>query len=94
MEFKDADIRDFWEGGNLSPRRVPPDVRKTLMRKLQVLDAAFDLADPRVPPGNRLEELIGSRKGQYSIRVNRRWRLCFVWADGEAKEVEFVDYHE
>jgi proteic killer suppression protein len=63
------------------------------MRKLQILDAACVLDDLKVPPGNRLEALAGDRKGQYSIRVNRRWRLCFKWSNGEAKEVEFVDYH-
>ncbi|MGN0071030.1 MAG: type II toxin-antitoxin system RelE/ParE family toxin [Atopobiaceae bacterium] len=91
MEFRDADIQDFWEGTNLAPRRVPSDVRKALMRKLQILDAACALDDLKVPPGNRLEALAGDRKGQYSIRVNRQWRLCFKWSDGEAKEVEFVD---
>ena len=63
------------------------------MRKLQILDAACVLDDLKVPPGNRLEALAGDRKGQYSIRVNRQWRLCFKWSNGEAKEVEFVDYH-
>ena len=93
MEFRDADIRDFWESTNLTPRRVPSDVHRALMRKLQILDAACVLDDLKVPPGNRLEALAGDRKGQYSIRVNRRWRLCFKWSNGEAKEVEFVDYH-
>jgi len=64
-----------------------------LMRKLQILDAACVLDDLKVPPGNRLEALAGDRKGQYSIRVNRQWRLCFKWSNGEAKEVELVDYH-
>ncbi|MEE6158260.1 type II toxin-antitoxin system RelE/ParE family toxin [Olsenella sp. YH-ols2221] len=93
MEFRDADIQDFWEGTDLTPRRVPSDVRKALMRKLQILDAACTLDDLKIPPGNRLEALAGDRKGQYSIRVNRQWRLCFKWSNDEAKEVEFVDYH-
>ena len=57
------------------------------------IDAAATLGDLRVPPGNRLEALLGDRKGQYSIRVNRRWRVCFAWQDGDAVEVEIVDYH-
>lgn len=93
MEFRDADIRDFWEGTNFTPRRVPSDVRRALMRKLQILDAACVLDDLKVPPGNRLEALAGDRKGQYNIRINRQWRLCFKWSNGEAKKVEFVDYH-
>jgi proteic killer suppression protein len=58
-----------------------------------VLDAAASLRDLRVPPGNRLEKLVGDREGQYSIRINDRWRICFVWAEGDAGEVEVTDYH-
>ena len=64
-----------------------------LYRRLQMLDAAHTLLDLRTPPGNRLEKLSGSRAGSYSIRVNDQWRLCFRWSDGEAREVEFCDYH-
>ena len=69
------------------------DVQRAALRKLLVLDAAESLADARVPPGNRLEKLKGNRKGQYSIRVNDQWRVCFVWAGGDAYEVEITDYH-
>ncbi len=62
-------------------------------RKLLVLHRATALDDLRVPPGNRLEALSGNRKGQYSIRINDQWRICFVWAKGDAYEVEIVDYH-
>lgn len=62
-------------------------------RKLQYLHAAGALEDLRVPPGNRLEALRGDRKGQYSIRINRQWRICFRWVDGFAEDVEIVDYH-
>ncbi|MBX3325974.1 MAG: type II toxin-antitoxin system RelE/ParE family toxin [Nitrospira sp.] len=62
-------------------------------RKLLVLHRAVSLEDLRVPPGNRLEALNGNRKGQYSIRINDQWRICFVWAKGDAYEVEIVDYH-
>lgn len=93
MKFKDRDLTEFWNDFTCAPRRVPPDVRKTLYRKLQMLDAARGIVDLRVPPGNCLEKLAGSREGQYSIRVNDQWRLCFRWLDNEAREVEFCDYH-
>ena len=64
-----------------------------LKRKLDMLDAANVLEDLRSPPGNRLEKLAGDRAGQWSIRVNGQWRICFVWRDGAADEVEIVDYH-
>ena len=75
------------------PRRVPPNAVKQLYRKLQILDAAHDLMDLRVPPGNHLEALKGKRAGQYSIRVNDQWRLCFIWTNDGPEEVEFRDYH-
>ena len=59
----------------------------------RLLNGARDLNDLRVPPGNRLEALSGVRKGQYSIRINKRWRICFVWRQGDAYRVEIVDYH-
>ena len=61
--------------------------------KLLMLDASTDLNDLRIPPGNRLEKLKGNKKGQYSIRINKQWRICFIWKDGHAYEVEIVDYH-
>ena len=63
------------------------------LRKLLLLDAAEKLEDLRIPPGNQLEKLVGDRKGQYSIRINDQWRLCFRWEEGDAYEVEIVDYH-
>lgn len=93
MLFRDGDIERFWSNPQLLPRRVPPECRKVLYRKLQMLDAAVRLQDLKVPPGNRLKRLEGDRFGQYSIRVNDQWRLCFRWEDGEAREVEFCDYH-
>jgi proteic killer suppression protein len=63
------------------------------LRKLVILDAAESLQDLRVPPGHRLEKLSGDRKGQYSIRINDQWRVCFVWRERDAYEVEIVDYH-
>lgn len=64
-----------------------------MLRKLVALDAAESLDDLRIPPGNRLEQLRGDRAGQYSIRVNDQWRVCFRWRDGDAYDVELVDYH-
>ena len=71
------------------PLRIQRRARATLL----TIDAAGRLEDLRVPPGNRLEALRGDRRGQYSIRVNEQWRICFAWRDGEAWEVEIVDYH-
>jgi len=68
-------------------------IERVALRKLAQLDAAADLAFLRVPPGNHLEALQGNRAGQYSIRINDQWRLCFVWQDGNASDVEIVDYH-
>jgi proteic killer suppression protein len=68
-------------------------VERAALRKLLILDAAESLVDLRVPPGNRLEKLAGDRAGQYSIRVNDQWRICFRWNEGDAQEVEIVDYH-
>jgi proteic killer suppression protein len=61
--------------------------------KLEMINAASRVDDLRNPPGNRLEKLIGSRKGQWSIRINKQWRICFVWKDGHAYDVEIVDHH-
>jgi proteic killer suppression protein len=68
-------------------------LQRSTLRKLEILHAAADVEDLRVPPGNRLEQLKGDRKGQHSIRVNDQWRLCFIWRDGGAEAVELVDYH-
>ncbi len=73
-------------------RRLPTDIQRTARRKLLQLEAATQLADLRVPPGNRLEALKGARTGRQSIRVNDQWRICFRW-DAGAHEVEIVDYH-
>jgi proteic killer suppression protein len=74
-------------------RRFPADLHRLMLRKLGLVDAAEQLEDLRVPPGNRLEKLKGDRAGQHSIRVNDQWRICFRWKNGNAYEVEVVDYH-
>ncbi|MCA3416606.1 MAG: type II toxin-antitoxin system RelE/ParE family toxin [Roseomonas sp.] len=75
------------------PKGFPSDILIVARRKLRMLDAATRLEDLRVPPNNRLEALKGDRAGQYSIRINDQWRLCFVWRNGAAHDVEIVDYH-
>jgi toxin HigB-1 len=74
-------------------KKLSPDIQRTGLRKLRMLNRAQTLDDLRIPPGNRLEALKGDRLGQYSIRINDRWRICFVWEQGDVYEVEIVDYH-
>ncbi|HLQ64382.1 MAG TPA: type II toxin-antitoxin system RelE/ParE family toxin [bacterium] len=74
-------------------RRLPPGVQRTALRKLAMLDAAQALQDLSVPPGNRLEKLSGDRAGQYRIRINDQWRVCFRWEEGNAYDVEIADDH-
>ncbi len=74
-------------------RRFPPTIQRSARRKLLALHAATELRELTVPPGNRLEALKGGRTGQHSIRVNDQWRICFRWREGNAYEVEIVDYH-
>jgi len=72
---------------------LPPQIQRRARAKLLAIDAAKQLDDLRVPPGNRLGVLHGDRKGQNSIRINDQWRICFAWRDGETWDVEIVDYH-
>jgi proteic killer suppression protein len=74
-------------------RHFPADAQRVALRKLVMLDAAETLADLTVPPCNRLEKLSGDREGEHSVRINDRWRICFVWKEGDAHEVEIVDDH-
>jgi proteic killer suppression protein len=91
QSFRDKRTAAIFEG--LPARGVGPDLLKRARMRLALLDAAATLAFLRSPPGNRLESLKGDRAGQYSIRVNDQWRICFLWRDGDAYEVEFSDYH-
>lgn len=75
------------------PKKIPPTIHRVGLRKLEMLNAAAEIQDLRVPPGNRLEKLKGNRNHQYSIRINDQWRICFQWSAGHAYEVEIVDYH-
>ncbi len=74
-------------------RRLPTEIQRNALKKLRQLDAAGTLNDLRIPPGNRLETLTGNRSGQHSIRINGQWRICFEFRDGDAYQVEIVDYH-
>lgn len=88
--FKDKATRVLFEKGE---HRCLGDSARTALRKLRILHATSQLESLRIPSGNRLEALRGDRAGQYSIRINDRWRICFTWADGNAHNVEIVDYH-
>lgn len=76
-----------------SSRKLPADIQRKARMKLEILEGAEALEDLKVPPGNRLEKLTGNRQGQHSIRINDQWRICFVWKEGNAYDVEIVDYH-
>jgi len=89
--FRDAETEKVFN--RRFSRRLPNDIQAAALRKLRMLANAHDVADLRSPPGNRLERLAGERTGQYSIRINDQWRVCFVWQDGDAHEVEICDYH-
>ncbi len=89
--FRDRETESVWKGD--VSRRLPQDIQSVARRKLRMLNNARTLNDLRVPPANRLEALHGKRKGQHSIRINDQWRICFVWKDGDAHDVEIVDYH-
>jgi len=89
--FGDRDTERLWNEERV--RSFDPRILRTALRKMAQLHAAQTLDDLRIPPGNRLEALKGDRRGQHSIRVNDQWRICFVWKDGGADDVELADYH-
>ncbi len=93
--FKDAGTEDIFNGIDSKSARksCPPSLWRIARRKLDQIDSAETLEDLRVPPGNRLEALRGSRRGQHSIRINDRYRICFVWTEAGPEDVEIVDYH-
>ena len=88
--FRDSDTERLFRGEKTRRFKNIQDVAR---RKLDMIEAATKSMDLMAPPGNRLEKLSGNREGQYSIRVNKQWRVCFEWADGDAYNVEIVDYH-
>jgi len=89
--FRGKETERIWSGAGV--RRFPPELQKLARRKLRMLNNARTLDDLRIPPGNRLEMLRGDRAGSYSVRINNQWRICFRWSNGDALEVEIVDYH-
>ncbi len=89
--FRDSDTQKVWELRR--PKGISVELVKAARRKMQMLDAAENINDLRVPPGNRLEKLQPPREGQHSIRVNDQFRICFTWRDGGADDVELTDYH-
>jgi proteic killer suppression protein len=89
--FASRDTELIWSG--LRSKRLPGDIQATALRKLRLLNQSRRLEDLRIPPGNRLEALHGDRSGQYSIRINEQWRICFAFTDGGADDVEIIDYH-
>ena len=89
--FKDKEAAKIFR--RMRSRKLPPDIQQTVYRKLRMLHNAVTLNDLRIPPANRLEKLDGDRKGQYSIRINDQWQICFEWRDGDVYNVEIVDYH-
>ncbi len=91
QSFADKEAEKVW--GRRPSRKLGPDVQRAAYRKLLILDAADDINDLRVPPGNRLEKLVGDRKGQHSIRINDQWRICFTWTASGPRQVEIADYH-
>jgi proteic killer suppression protein len=89
--FRDAETALLWNEEH--SRRIPASLHKAALKKLQMLNAAGALGDLALPPGNRLERLRGDREGQYSIRINDQYRVCFLWRDGNAYDAEITDYH-
>jgi len=89
--FKDKEAEKLFH--REPSRKLPQNLQRLALRKLRMLNRAVTLDDLRIPPGNRLEGLKGVREGQYSIRINDQWRICFLWQDGGVFAVEIVDYH-
>lgn len=92
QSFADPETERIWAGRQ--SRKLPPEIQSVALRKLRLLNQARRLQDLAVPPGNRLEALRGDRRGQYSIRINDQWRICFEWQDGGPTHVGIIDYHD
>ena len=95
INFDDKGTEDVYNGVNsrLARKTLPVELRRIALRKFYFLENAVNLEDLRMPPGNHLEVLHGDRRGQHSIRINDRYRICFVWSEKGSKQVEIVDYH-
>ena len=90
--FGDKETRELYQRGKC--RKIPADIQRRALRKLEMIDKAETLEDLKVPPGNRLEPLKGERTGYYSIRINEQWRITFRFENGDAFEVQIEDYHK
>jgi toxin HigB-1 len=89
--FKDTETEKIYHRER--SRKLPSDIQQAALRKLRMINNALNLNDLRIPPANRLEKLAGDREGQYSIRINDQWRICFEWRGSDASNVEITDYH-
>ena len=89
--FKDAETQKIYQ--RQRSRKLPSDIQQVALRKLRMINNSFSINDLRVPPANRLEKLSGTRAGQWSIRINDQWRICFRWEGSDAIDVEITDYH-
>jgi proteic killer suppression protein len=89
--FGDKETKKLFD--RLRSSQLPGDIQQIAYRKLRMIHNAQNIRDLRIPPANRLEKLLGKKMGQYSIRINEQWRICFEWHDGDAYDVEIVDYH-
>lgn len=89
--FSDKETLNIWNEER--SRRFPPDIQQRALIKPAMISQAIDINDLRIPPANRLEALKGDRNGQFSIRINQQWRICFRWENGHAHDVEITDYH-
>jgi proteic killer suppression protein len=89
--FKNKETEEVYSREGSS--KLPRDIQQVALRKLRMINNARNLNDLRIPPANRLEKLRGTRKGQYSIRINDQWRICFTWQGADAYDVEIADYH-
>lgn len=89
--FNSKETEKIWEG-NFS-KEYPNDIQDIARKKLRMLNNSYEISDLRVPPSNRLEKLKGDRIGQYSIRINNQWRICFMWENSDSYNVEITDYH-
>jgi toxin HigB-1 len=89
--FKDAETEKIYQ--REQSRKLPSDIQQVALRKLRMINNSININDLRVPPANRLEKLSGNRQGQYSIRINDQWRICFEWSGSDAFNVEIADYH-
>jgi proteic killer suppression protein len=91
QSFADSETELIWSGRR--SRKLPTNIQNVALRKLRILNQARVIGDLRIPPGNRLEALKADRLGQYAIRINDQWRICFVWDEGGPMDVAIVDYH-